>query len=199
MNLYFVRHGETEANNKKLYYGKMDVDLTHKGIVQSKKISKLLADVKFDSIFISKKKRSFQTASEIIKGNSKKFIVDSRINEMDMGEFEGKDYKDIQKLYPEEWKRWCTDWKNTAPPKGESYTEFYLRVKSFMDYILKLKDKNVLVVTHAGVIKSIYCYVLNNNMDLFWKFASYNGDISIIKYEYNNLYIDSIMHLNNIV
>ncbi|MBP2033642.1 alpha-ribazole phosphatase [Clostridium algifaecis] len=199
MNLYFVRHGETEANNKKLYYGKIDEDLTHKGISQAKKASIMLKKIEFDSIFLSTKKRSLQTASIIVNGNAKRFIVDNRIDEMDMGKFEGKNYKDIEKLYPEEWKNWCNDWKNASPPDGESYTQFYLRVKEFMDYLLTLKNENILVVTHAGVIKSIYCYVLNNNVDLFWKFASQNGDISIIKYEYNNLYIDSIIHLDNIL
>lgn len=198
MNLYFVRHGETEANSEKLYYGKAESNLTGKGREQAQKLSSLLKNIVFDYIYISEKKRSLETAKIIVKKDSKRFIVDSRINEMDLGEFEGKDYRYIKKIYPEQWKNWCSDWKNAVPPGGESYVQFYSRVRSFMEYILKNESENVLVVTHAGVIKSMYCYVLNNNMDFFWKFASHNGDLSIIKYEYENLYIDSIICLDSL-
>lgn len=198
MNLYFVRHGETEANNKKLYYGRMDINLTTQGITQAEKISGLLGNIDFDRVYVSEKKRALKTARIIIKDTSKKFIVDRRINEMDMGEFEGKSYQNIEKLYPEEWKIWCSDWKNAIPPGGESYVQFYLRVKHFMDYLITLKCENILIVTHSGVIRSVYCYVLNNNLDFFWKFSSYNGEVSLIKYEYNNLYIDSMICLDTI-
>ncbi|MBA5851246.1 alpha-ribazole phosphatase [Clostridium sp. cel8] len=200
MNIYLVRHGETEANFSGIYYGKNEYDLTKRGIEQSKKLSILLKKINFDKIYISEKKRTLKTANEIFqnKYKSQEFIVDSRINEMDLGEFEGKNYKDIEKLYPIHWEKWCSDWKNVSPPGGESYVQFYTRVKSFMQDILKMKAENILIITHSGVIRSIYCWVLNDNIDLFWKFASHNGDLSIIKYEYNNLYIDSIICLDGI-
>lgn len=198
MNLYFIRHGETEANNKGLYYGKTDYELTSRGRDQSEKLSRLLSGIDFDSIYVSEKKRAIETAKIAVQKDSSEFIVDKRINEMNLGEFEGKSYTDIEKLYPKLWKKWCSDWKNTVPPGGESYIQFYRRVRSFMEYILKCKDDNVLIVTHSGIIRSVYCYVLNNTLDFFWRFASHNGDLSIIKYEYNNLYIDSIICLDRL-
>ncbi len=39
----------------------------------------------------------------------------------------------------------------------------------------------------------IYSYILQNNMDFYWNFASRNGDITLIKYEYGNLFIDYIL------
>ncbi|WP_446897628.1 alpha-ribazole phosphatase [Clostridium sp. LBM24168] len=198
MNLYFVRHGETDANKRGLYYGKTESSLNKNGKKQAEMLSKILKDTVFDHIYISEKRRSLETAKMIVKEDSKKFIIDNRINEMNLGEFEGKDYRCIKKLYPEQWRNWCRDWKNVVPPGGESYLQFYARVRNFMEYILNNESENVLVVTHAGVIKSMYCYVLNNTIDFFWKFASHNGDISIIKYEYENLYIDSIICLDSL-
>ncbi|AND85803.1 alpha-ribazole phosphatase [Clostridium tyrobutyricum] len=198
MNLYFVRHGETKANSKKLYYGRMDINLTQKGKCQAERLSGLLGSIDFDMIYTSEKKRALKTARIIVKDVEKRIIVDKRINEMDMGDFEGKSYQDIEKCYPREWKMWCSDWKNVIPPGGESYTQFYLRVKSFMDYLKTLNCENVLIVTHSGVIRSIYCYVLGGNIDFFWKFSSHNGEVSLIKYEYNNLYIDNIVCMDSI-
>lgn len=203
MNIYTVRHGETESNKKGLYYGSTDVKLNKKGIYQAEKLKHVLKNIKFDVMYSSEKSRAVETAGIIKEGSLKDFSVDARINEMNFGDFENKDYNDIKKLYPKLWKKWCRDWKNTVLPGGESYIHFYSRVKSFMEDLLRNdKAENVLVVTHSGVIRCIYCLVMDDNPDMFWKFASHNGDFSIIKYEYNNLYIDSIIcldKLNNII
>ena len=38
MRIYLVRHGETELNQKKCYYGHMDVGLSEKGVKQAKQL-----------------------------------------------------------------------------------------------------------------------------------------------------------------
>lgn len=196
MNIYFVRHGQTNENNNKYYYGKLDVCLNEKGLNQAKKAADFLRHVKFDNVYVSERKRTSETAHIILGHDFEKVNIDSRINEMDFGKFEGKNYKQIKKMYPSQWNRWCSDWKNESPPEGESYMKFYSRVHEFMDDILKLNEENILVVTHGGVVRSVYCYVLSGNLDFFWKFASRNGDITLIKYEYGNLYIDSITYVD---
>ncbi|MCI1944458.1 alpha-ribazole phosphatase [Clostridium luticellarii] len=198
MNIYFVRHGQTNENNKGYYYGKMDVYLNEKGLSQARKAAAFLSPIKFDEVYVSERKRTTETARIILQDHSQrvKLNVDKRINEMDFGSFEGKNYRDIKKLYPKEWEVWCSDWKNQSPPGGESYIQFYSRIHGFMDDILKLDRENILIVTHGGVVRSVYCYILNGNLDFFWKFASKNGDVTLIKYEYNNLYIDSITHVD---
>ncbi|KAJ50328.1 alpha-ribazole phosphatase [Clostridium tetanomorphum] len=194
MNIYLVRHGETENNFKKVYYGKLDVELNDNGKEQIKKTKQKLNNIKFSLIYTSCMKRAIQTAEILVDNKDYIFIQDKRINEMDLGEFEGKGYEEIKTNYLLEWQRWSEDWKNFAPPKGESYVEFYGRVKSFIEDIIKTKDDNILIVTHGGVIKSILAYILGENLDIFWKFASKNGDVTLIKYEYGNFYIDSIVH-----
>lgn len=195
MNLYFVRHGETEHNKKGCYYGSIDVSITEKGVLQAEKGSEKLKDVNFGKVYVSELKRAVQTANILLKDKQLELIKDKRINETNFGVFEGKSHEEIKALYANEWKHWCNDWKGFTPPEGESYIQFYNRVKSFMDDILKLNEDNVLIVTHGGVIRSVYCYLLGGNLDFFWSFGSKNCDITIIKYEYENLYIDSITHV----
>lgn len=194
MNLYFVRHGQTKYNELGCYYGSLDVPITEFGKVQAQKASDILKDISFKNVYISEKKRTHQTADIILKDKKCNIIVDKRLNETDFGKFEGKNYKEVSKLYKNEFEAWSNDWKNAAPLGGESCIQVYNRVKSFMNDVLKLDEENLLIIAHGGVIRSVYCYVLNS-LDFFWKFNSLNGDISIIKYEYGNLYIDSIMHV----
>ncbi|HDI3056168.1 alpha-ribazole phosphatase [Clostridium botulinum] len=199
MNIYLIRHGETEHNKRKNFYGKLDVGLNEKGEKQSYKVGELLKDVKFNKIYISDRKRTRETAERILEKNKfydkRKNIIykDERINEIDFGLFEGKSYEEIGSLYPKEQEKWEKDWKNFSPPKGESAVVFYNRVENFMKHIQKEEDGNYLIVTHGGVIRMIYSYILQNNMDFYWNFASRNGDITLIKYEYGNLFIDYIL------
>ncbi|OSB15076.1 alpha-ribazole phosphatase [Clostridium botulinum] len=199
MNIYLVRHGETEHNKRKNFYGKLDVGLNEKGEEQSYKVGELLKDVKFNKIYISDRKRTKETTEGILERNKfyekEKNIIykDEKINEIDFGLFEGKSYEEIGSLYPKEQEKWEKDWKNFAPPKGESAAVFYNRVENFMKHIQKEEDGNYLIVTHGGVIRMIYSYILQNNMDFYWNFASRNGDITLIKYEYGNLFIDYIL------
>ncbi|AJD29580.1 MULTISPECIES: alpha-ribazole phosphatase [Clostridium] len=199
MNIYLVRHGETEQNKRKNFYGKLDVGLNKKGEDQSYKVGELLKNVDFNKIYISDRKRTRETAERILERNKfyekEKNIIykDKRINEIDFGIFEGKSYEEIGFLYPKEQERWERDWKNFAPPKGESAVGFYNRVENFMKHIQKEEDGDYLIVSHGGVIRMIYSYILQNNMDFYWNFASRNGDITLIKYEYENLFIDYIL------
>lgn len=199
MNIYLVRHGETEQNKRKNFYGKLDVGLNKKGEEQSYKVGEFLKNVDFNKIYISDRKRTRETAERILERNKfyekEKNIIykDKRINEIDFGIFEGKSYEEIGFLYPKEQERWERDWKNFAPPKGESAVGFYNRVENFMKHIQKEEDGDYLIVSHGGVIRMIYSYILQNNMDFYWNFASRNGDITLIKYEYENLFIDYIL------
>ena len=195
MNIYLLRHGQTEENRKGSYYGNLDVSLNSIGVSQGYKAKDFFKDIKLDRVYVSDKKRTSEMAKLALGQEEIEIIQDNRINETNFGDFEGKTYEEIKELYPKECICWENNWKEFVPPNGESYIELCKRVKSFMMHIKKLECDNILVNTHSGVIRAIYCYVMNEDIDLFWKFGCKNGDISVIKYEYGNLFIDSIIHI----
>jgi alpha-ribazole phosphatase len=197
MNIYLLRHGQTEENRKGTYYGNLDVSLNEIGISQGNKAKEFFSNIKLDKVYVSDKKRTLEMATLVLGQGQREIevIQDNRISETNFGDFEGKTYEEIQKLYPKECMCWQNNWKEFQPPKGESYIMLCERVKSFMEDIKKFQCDNILICTHSGVIRAMYCYIMNENIDLFWKFGSKNGDISLIKYEYGNLYIDSITHI----
>ncbi|MBW9157029.1 alpha-ribazole phosphatase [Clostridium tagluense] len=194
MNIYLLRHGQTEENRRGSYYGNLDVSLNAIGISQGNKANVFFNDIKLDRVYVSDKKRTTEMANLVLGQSEIQVIQDNRINETNFGDFEGKTYEEIKTLYPKECLCWQNNWMEFVPPRGESYIQLCERVKSFMEDIKKLEYDNILICTHSGVIRAIYCYVMNENIDLFWKFGCKNGDISVIKYEYGNLYIDTIMH-----
>lgn len=191
MKLYIVRHGETEENIKKTYYGDIDCKLTLNGVRQAELAGEKLKHIVFDKVFCSEKIRAKETLKRICKMEN--YIVDSRLNERNFGIFEGKNYEELQRGFKLEYDEWTKDWKNYCPESGESFLKVYNRVKSFMDDLKKESAENILICTHGGIIRSIYAYILDGNLDNYWRFNSKNADISIIKLEYGYFYIDSII------
>jgi len=147
--LYLVRHGQTDWNLNGRYGGRIDVPLNAVGIEQAKQISKDLSDVRFDFVYSSPLKRAYDTA-KIITNNE--IIIDDRLIERSNGELEGmlkSDIKDVIDFNDPNEKRYNI----------ENIIDFRKRIKSFLDDIIEMsKDKNILIVTHAGVGIYIRCY-----------------------------------------
>ena len=70
-------------------------------------------------------------------------------------------------------------------PNGESNLQFFDRLKSFCDEVLKNK-KDIFIVAHAGSINGIISYISDIPFDTLikenWKRISY-GSLSLIKKE----------------
>lgn len=68
MEIYLIRHGETEWNTLRKLQGRSDTELNEVGIQLAQMTSKALEDIPFDVIYTSPLKRAKKTA-EIMKGD----------------------------------------------------------------------------------------------------------------------------------
>lgn len=125
MKLYVVRHGETDWNKAKLMQGNTDICLNEVGIQQAKHISEKLKNINFDFCYSSPLSRAFDTASIICDGKVD-IQIDNRLEERELGEFEGK----ASSLYNSEY-YW--DLKINSSDMGvESPKELMNRISSFI-------------------------------------------------------------------
>lgn len=136
MKVTFVRHGQTEWNRLGKQQGLADIPLDETGIEQARKTAQLLKDEAFDCVYCSPLKRARQTAQMICEGRNIPIILEQRLIERDMGEFEGMT-----------WHQFDTRafWDYTADlhyQKAENIRDFYRRVYGFLD-TLKGKKRAV--------------------------------------------------------
>ncbi len=178
---YFVRDGTTDYNRDGIYFGVTDCPLNEDGILQSKKLSALLSGIHFDEIFTSPMKRCTDTARLITV--LKKPEVSEALLEMDFGLCEGMHYKECMEKYPEEFRKWSSDYRSYAPPEGEKYSDFYERVSGFYHERLKKEEGNVLIVSHKGVLQLLTSLLLTGDDSLFWNFNFLPGKYSILEKE----------------
>jgi broad specificity phosphatase PhoE len=144
-----VRHGRSVSNDMKLAAGHADFPLSKEGQIQAEKVGKRLKNKKYDLIVSSDLLRARQTALPIKKNNKGvkyyedegfrerrvgilRYMVENRIKSLTMKEFKGLRFK-----------------------FGETKTNFKKRVWKSFEKILKSHKKNILIVSHAGTIKTI--------------------------------------------
>ena len=83
MKLIATRHAETNYNVKDLvnYDPTVDVYLTEKGIKQAEELARQLKDFKFDAIYISRLKRTRQTANIINRYHKQELIINDLLDD----------------------------------------------------------------------------------------------------------------------
>lgn len=152
MIVSIVRHAESIYNEKGLFQGRTDCDLSKKGYNDTIIKSKEFDSNSYDLCFSSPLKRAMQTA-QILTPNLH-IISDNRLIERSLGVFENT------KITKE--KLFILNNKNYNIDNIETIDEMEVRVKDFLKYIKdKYHDKKVLIVTHAGVI-----YVIQKLLNL---------------------------------
>ena len=159
MQLYFIRHGETEMNVKGILTGTLETDITNKGRKEANDLSKQL-NINFDAYYCSPLKRTIQTLYEI-KGDVN-YIVDKRITEIFSGDWQGKRKDELPIKEYSLYKQ-----GKFTPPNGENLKEVDKRILSFLKDMSQLyhKDEKILVVTHNGFIRQLKRLFSNDNTD----------------------------------
>lgn len=185
MKLLLTRHGQTFANEKNLYEGFGDSKLNPIGIRQAQCVAALLKDYNITKTYCSPKLRCIQTL-ETIKYENKsineintKYIED--LTETHFGLWEGKDYKTIASEFPKQWNAFIED-DEFCFPAGESRKDFYTRCCKVVEYIITdaSKEDTVLIVSHAGVMRVILCYLLGIGQRGFYTINPKQGAYSSI-------------------
>ncbi len=182
MNIYMVRHGQTEMNVKRVYYGSTDCDINSTGVLQAEKLSEFFKNIDLDIIISSDLKRAYHTA-QIIKGDRNIDIVkDERLREINFGDWENRTFIDIRENDPENYKIWTKNWLDIKFPNGESYMEFASRIeKAFFDIIEKYKNyNNILITSHNGTLSSLLCTAIDAGQKNFWRFKIEHGTYTMI-------------------
>lgn len=143
---YMIRHGETEANAKRIMAGSLDSPLTETGRSQAKTIHAILEhlEIKPETIAHSHLSRARDTAQIINAALNVPFIEDNGLAELYAGDWEGVPYEDCPNF--------LDGWSD--PPNGETFADFFKRIKGAKNRVLETSKKYPLIVSHGGVFRA---------------------------------------------
>lgn len=156
-----VRHGETEWNLEKRVMGQLDSPLTALGVRQAQALAERLRPVPFRRLYSSDLGRAMSTAGCIAAASGRALDARSDLRERDKGVFQGLTRSEAGERYPEEshyFERLADDY---PIPDGESGSDFRGRcVAAFTDLADQHMGEQIVVVTHGGVLRRMFEYVL---------------------------------------
>ena len=100
--------------------------------------------------------------------------TDARLQEYHFGDWEMMRWDDIDMnlLNP-----WMQDFVNVCPPNGENLVQMFARVAGFMEQLRARDHHRCLIVTHAGVIRCIWAYLLNIPLGEIFKLDVGYGEV----------------------
>ena len=158
MNLTLVRHGEVIKEYQGKYNGHLDIALSDKGKEQAKELAKTLQISQFDMFYCS----SLLRARETIAAFDAKPIFSDRLREKSWGRHEGKGFSEIE-AEGIKYKNF-EQWINALD--GEDMHKYIADLREyFYETILKQDAQNILIVTHAGVIKTLLHITQNISLE----------------------------------
>ena len=146
--IYLIRHGRTLANERHLYCGSTDLELTEQGIEALKGLDYAIRPQR---VLTSGMKRTEQTLNVLF--GAVPHEVDPRFREVDFGAFEMKSYEELKDRL--DYQAWISgDNMKNVPPNGESGEEMTRRVMAAFREVERT-GVDTLIVTHGGVIAGI--------------------------------------------
>jgi len=159
MDVYLVRHTTPDVAVG-VCYGQADVGLAESFDAEWLALTPKIEHLETPLVFSSPLQRCAKLAQRTV--DHFKFsspLIDTRLLELDFGDWELKSWRDIPEGIVSEW---TDEHVKLAPPNGESYVELHHRAKAFLYDLAKYQNnKQALVFTHEGVIRALVAEALN--------------------------------------
>jgi len=176
MQLHLIRH-TTPAVQPGICYGQSDVDVTATFPEEAQAVRNKLSAIAPVAIYSSPLTRATKLAATLRLGVT---CHDTRLMEMDFGAWEMLAWESIPR---EQLDHWGQAYTRVAPPKGETFTALHARATEFLQELkTRHHGQDVIVVTHAGVIRALLAEVLNLPLTEVFRFHLDFGGVTQLRF-----------------
>lgn len=161
LQVYLVRHGETEWNVARRIQWQSDSPLTANGVRQAQQVAEKVKSAGITHIISSDLGRTRQTAEIIAQACGCEVITDSRLRELNMGVLEQREIATL-KTQEEAWRKSLIDGTPDGRiPQGESMAELATRMQAALNQCLDLpQNSRPLLVSHGIALGCLLSTVL---------------------------------------
>ena len=147
---FLVRHGETDANKEGRMLGRSDTPLNETGREQARQLAEKLRSHSIDLIITSDLSRARETAEIIAKTTGAEILYEEGLRERHHGEAEGMLRDEAAKKYGALYTY------DSTVPGSEGYKDVEERAwKTLIAHKKNHTHKNVVIVTHGGVLRTL--------------------------------------------
>lgn len=172
MEIYLVRHGETDWNRSYRFQGTTDIELNSNGRELAGITGRALEQTSFDVIYSSPLIRAYETACLIRGHRNIPIIRDDRLKEICFGDYEGLDSRPLLQDESDPFHYFFQKPERyRAPRGGESLEAICSRTADFLRTEIEPKEKTVqriMIAAHGACNKALLCHIRQHDLSHFW-------------------------------
>jgi probable phosphomutase (TIGR03848 family) len=180
--LLLIRHGENDWVGTNRLAGRTNgVHLNDKGRAQSARLTELLKDLPISAIYSSPLERCLQTAAPVAAALGQPVIEEAGILEVDYGEWQGGDLKELSKL--PEWHSVQHYPSSFRFPGGETLYQTQSRAVWAIERIVQNHPNQLVALfSHGDVIRTALAHFMGTPLDLFQRIHISTASISALAF-----------------
>lgn len=188
MLLYIVRHGRTSWNVERRIQGIVDIPLMEEGLLMAEKTGEALKMVNFDLCICSPLTRAVQTAEKVLGKRKVPVIYDSRIQEINFGEKEGKVFRDDEgNILEESIEVFFEDPLSFPRPEGgENIPDVLERTREFWEELVSdpgKQDSTILICSHGCAVRALLQNIYGDPANFWHGSVPPNCSVNLVSVE----------------
>ncbi len=181
--LLLVRHGHTDWSRTRRVMGRRDLPLNEEGRAKGSALAARFASLELAEVLSSPLVRSVETAEAIAAPHRIEVARDPRLTDVQAGPWEGRSIAEMSTS--REYDAFLADPRALALPGAESLAA--VRDRAVASIGQALEDNplgaNVLVVTHATVVRVLLAHYLGMNLAEHHRLRVAAGTFSVLRYQ----------------
>ncbi len=179
VELWLVRHGETEWSLNGKHTSRTDIPLTEQGRERAAKLKEFFAGRAFSSVLTSPMQRARETCA--LAGYGAEAQVDEGLREWDYGPYEGRTTKEIREAEPG-WSVWTSEIKG-----GETVEHVGERADGVIERAVQAaagkEAGRVALFAHAHILRILAARWIDLPATDGQRFALGTGSVSVLGWE----------------
>lgn len=192
--MYLIRHGATSSNEQRpvvLQGSGIDHPLSGTGRRQAEALGEFMSPFTIDAIFASPLKRAVETAEYLASPRNLTIESFADLQEVDVGDWEGQAWADIEAKQPEAYAATMRDPWNNQYVGGECYADVLRRAQPVLMRLLREHPgQTIAVVAHQVVNRAFIAEVMDVHRPMARAIKQSNTGINIFKYDHHSAEIN---------
>jgi len=161
-HLFLVRHAEVEEKYQRVFGGRIDMNLSARGLRQAEVLGKFLPGLKPHAIYQSPMKRVQQTFAPFLKNGAPQPTVLPEMREVDFGDWTGLVWEQVKEKFGVNPFDWLDQLEHGLIPNAEQVAGYRTRVESCLQRAIREQpERNVIMACHGGVIRMMLSILLS--------------------------------------
>lgn len=166
--IILVRHGETTRHPGPIFMGQYDPQLSPLGFGAAVAVSARIEEMspRITRVYSSDLRRAVATGAAIAGRLRTGMVLLPGFRELSLGAWEGRLIEDIKAAFPADYEKRGRQLLSFKPEGGENFYDLrYRAARTLIGVLKKDRARDILIVTHAGVMTALRSAITGEEMD----------------------------------